>query len=176
MTKKQVAKDKIGIVDRDAPILRRTAKPVPISDIGSKKIQNLIAKMSKALRNEEDGVAIAAPQVGSPLRIFLVSSKIFEDKGLERDMVFINPEIIKLSREKTEMEEGCLSVRWYYGWVKRSVKAVVRAYDEKGGKFQMGASGLLAQIFQHEMDHFDGILFTDKARGLKNLPPQKDAK
>ena len=72
------------------------------------------------------------------------------------------------------MEEGCLSVRWLYGKVKRSEKATVRAHDETGKIFTKGASGLLAQAFQHEVDHLNGILFTDKATHLESLPPEND--
>ena len=72
------------------------------------------------------------------------------------------------------MEEGCLSVRWLYGQVDRSERVTLRAYDEKGKKLERGASGLLAQIFQHEVDHLDGILFTDKATQIEDLPPPKE--
>ena len=88
-------------------------------------------------------------------------------------MTIINPKISKLSREKEWMPEGCLSVRPFYGKTWRSKKATVTAYDEEGKKFQRGASGLLAQIFQHVVDHFNGILFTDKATNIENLPPKK---
>jgi len=89
-------------------------------------------------------------------------------------LVFINPKIFKLSREKDWVPEGCLSVRWLYGKTYRSKKATVEAYDKNGKKFKMGGSGLLAQIFQHETDHLNGILFTDHAKDIKEeLPPNK---
>ena len=71
------------------------------------------------------------------------------------------------------MEEGCLSVRWKYGKVMRSEKATITAYDENGKKFSRGATGLIAQIFQHETDHLDGVLFIDKADNIVDLPPKK---
>ncbi|MDP2650978.1 MAG: peptide deformylase [bacterium] len=160
------------ILSKKAKILREIAKPVPIKDIGSKKIASVIARMRKAMRAEKDGVAIAAPQVGESLRIFLVDDKTL---NTNKDLVFINPELVKLSRKKEEMEEGCLSLRYLYGKVLRSEKATVRALDADGRKFEIGASGLLAQIFQHETDHLNGILFTDKAKNVVNIPP-KDAK
>ena len=160
---------KTEILQKDAKVLRETAKPVPIKDIGSKKVKNVIERMKKAMYAEEDGVAIAAPQIGETLRIFVVNGKVF---GSE-DMVFINPEIIKASSKKKRMEEGCLSVRWLYGEVTRCEKITVRAYNQKGEKFQRGASGLLAQVFQHEIDHLEGILFTDKAKNIRDLPPVK---
>ena len=72
------------------------------------------------------------------------------------------------------MEEGCLSVRWLYGKVRRSQKTLIKAYDENGKLFTMGGSGLLSQAFQHETDHLNGILFIDKAKDLKDVPPVKE--
>ena len=150
--------------------------------------------MSASLRAQDDGVAIAAPQVGHSLRIFVVSGKIFSEdfainrterllgvgeadnvkvpKKKDKDLVFINPKISKLSRDKDWMPEGCLSVRWLYGQTFRSKKATVTAYDENGKKFVRGASGLLAQIFQHETDHLNGILFIDHAKDIKEELPK----
>ncbi len=178
MKKVKSEKLKVKIVDKKSPILRKTAKDVPLKDIGAKKIQSIIKRMKMALKKERDGVAIAAPQIGESLRIFVVSGRVLghrisKSEKTPEDLVFINPEIVKLSKKKVGMEEGCLSVRWLYGSVKRSEKATVRAYDEIGKKIQAGASGLIAQIFQHEIDHLNGILFIDKATDIKNLPPRK---
>ncbi|OGZ28854.1 MAG: hypothetical protein A2562_00050 [Candidatus Nealsonbacteria bacterium RIFOXYD1_FULL_39_11] len=181
------------IVQKENKILRKIAKVVAAEDIGGRKIGTIIRRMIKALDNQEDGVAIAAPQIGENLRIFVISKKIFEiieeekmknkkskreeldalasEKSEYKDMVFINPEILKTSKEKMVVEEGCLSVRWLYGRVKRSQKTMVRAYDESGKMFTMGGSGLLSQAFQHEIDHLDGVLFIDKATDIKNIPP-----
>lgn len=168
------------ILDKDNPILREVAKPVDLKHIGSKSLASVLNKMRRALHKEQDGVAIAAPQVGESLRIFMVKDEIvmltkkMSENSVEEkvpDMVFINPEIIKASKKKKEMDEGCLSVRWLYGKVKRSEKILIRAYNESGERFQAGASGLLAQIFQHEIDHLDGILFIDKAKNVQDLPP-----
>ena len=76
-----------------------------------------------------------------------------------------------LSKKRQILDEGCLSVRPLFGKVERSEKATVTAYDENGKKFTRGGSGLLAQIFQHEIDHLNGILFIDKATDLKEQPP-----
>lgn len=173
------------IVQDGAPVLRQKALEVPIADITTPKIKKVIVAMKEQLATQDDGIAIAAPQIGVSLRIFLVSGAIMKlaDKtytGDESDMIFINPTITKLSREKQEVEEGCLSVRWKYGKIKRAMKASIRAYDEKGNLFERGASGLLAQVFQHETDHLEGILFTDTAYDIKDIPPEivnkKDAK
>lgn len=186
MPAKAKAKTTSKIVQRENPVLRAVAKEVPVKDIASKKIQNVIAKMSKILATQNDGVALAAPQIGESLRIFIVSGKVSnmkrdKNKKIEHDesapvppdMVFINPEITKLSRKKQRMEEGCLSVRWLYGKVERSEKATIAAYDKQGKKFTKGASGLMAQAFQHEVDHLNGILFIDKAVDIEDLPPEE---
>lgn len=179
---------KTAILDhKTAEVLRQIAKSVPLKDIGAKKLGGIIAKMKSALHEQEDGVAIAAPQIGIGLRIFVVSGKAQDmyrgkDKKLhtkenaerKEDMVFINPEIIKLSKKKKLMDEGCLSVRWLYGQVPRHEKATVKAYDERGKKLETGGSGLMAQIFQHEIDHLNGVLFIDKAENVKDMPPEKN--
>ncbi len=164
----------LKIVQKGDPVLRQTAKPVDLKDIGSAKLKKILADMSKALAKETDGVAIAAPQIGVSLRIFLVSGKVYrknEDDPLLADKVFINPEFIKLSRKKVVRDEGCLSVRPWYGKTKRSEKATVEALDENGKKFTASGSGLMAQIFQHETDHLNGILFDDHATDLKEMSP-----
>ncbi|MFH1200748.1 MAG: peptide deformylase [bacterium] len=183
------------ILQKNEKILRLEAQDVRLADIKTKKIQNVLKEMSQALKSQADGVAIAAPQIGVPLRIFVVSGKIFaKDFGKKReaptpggvgvptesvgkkakDLIFINPKILKLSREKEWVLEGCLSVRWLYGNTFRSKKATITAYNENGKKFQRGASGLLAQIFQHETEHLDGRLFIDHAKDIREeLPPVK---
>lgn len=142
--------------------------------------------MRQALSEQKDGIAIAAPQIGIPYRIFVISKRLFafvkdgakDEEEAERnekysDLVFINPEILKLSKTRKYMPEGCLSVRWLYGKVSRAEKARIRAYNEKGEQFEMGGSGLLAQVFQHETDHLNGVLFIDTAINLEDMPPEK---
>ena len=175
----------IKIIQKENKILRETAKPVAVKEIKGPKIQKILADMTEAMNSQNDSVAIAAPQIGVSLRIFIVSKKVFEIpeketspmdnkmKNTKDDLVFINPEIVKLSKKKEEMDEGCLSVRWLYGRVKRSTNITVRAYNEKGEQFTRGAGGLLAQIFQHEIDHLNGILFTDKAANIEEILPEE---
>lgn len=166
------------ILQKEEKVLRAIAKEVKLTDINTPKIKKVLLDMSRALASQDDGVAIAAPQIGYSLRIFLVAGKVFDrgfargkeikpDKEKKPDMVFINPKIVKLSKDKEWMPEGCLSVRPVYGKTYRSKKATVEAYDENGNKFSRGASGLLAQIFQHETDHLNGILFIDHAKDLR---------
>ncbi|MEO7597086.1 MAG: peptide deformylase [Candidatus Paceibacterota bacterium] len=191
------------ILQKNEKVLRKVAKELPIHDIKTLKIRSVLREMSSALKSQSDGVAIAAPQIGYSLRIFVVAGKIFSkdfaknrDKNKEnrsltqgngaapspskeetaqestkkekiKDLVFVNPVISKLSRDKEWMPEGCLSVRPLYGKTYRSKKVFITAHDENGKKFTRGASGLLAQIFQHETDHLNGILFIDHAKDVK---------
>jgi peptide deformylase len=174
----------VKIIQNGNKTLRKVAKDVPIADIVKLKIQKIIADMNTALNSQNDGVAIAAPQIDISLRMFIVSGKIFDEdfmrgngsmegesykKVRHQNMIFINPVIKKISKEKRLMEEGCLSVRPVWGKVNRSTKATVEAYDEYGRKFIRGGSGLLAHIFQHEIDHLEGILFIDKAQDIKEV-------
>ncbi len=184
------------ILQKDAPVLRKIADDVPVDSIGTKEVYKIIQEMKEALWSQDDGVAIAAPQIGYSLRIFIVSKRVEtimrEEKEialqdspehgdhkkspeitLGTDMVFINPVIKKISKRKNLVEEGCLSVRYLYGKVSRAHQVKIEAYDENGKKFERGGTGLLAQIFQHETDHLDGVLFIDKATDLEDLPPEK---
>jgi peptide deformylase len=166
------------IVQDGHPALRTPASPVSLADIGTEKLNEILVRMKEALWSQSDGVAIAAPQIAVPLRIFIVAGFIFKKKkDIETppDKVFINPEILSLSKEKEWLEEGCLSVRYLYGEVSRSKKAKVRAYDEHGKRFTIGASGLLAQIFQHETDHLNATLFIDTARNVREMTPEEMA-
>src|SRR3989344_5341380 len=134
------------IVQKEDKILRKTSKEVAISDIKKPKIKEILKKMKEALNAEEDGVAIAAPQIGENLRIFVISKKIFEIMDEE-----------KIQNKTPKIAE----------------KTLIKAYDENGKFFTFGGSGLLSQAFQHETDHLDGILFTDKAINLKEIIPER---
>jgi peptide deformylase len=174
----------VTIVQNGDKVLRKIAKDVAISDITKPKIKKILLDMVEALHSQDDGVAIAAPQIGISYRIFVVSGRIFDEdfirgkgstegtlyeKARHPDLVFINPILTKISKDKKLMPEGCLSVRPIYGKVRRATRATVEAYNEKGIKFTMDGSGLLAHIFQHETDHLDGILFIDKAKDLQEI-------
>ena len=165
------------LAEKDNPVLRQVALDIPVADIKNAHIKSLVRDMRKLLLKEEFGVALAAPQVGEPVKLFIVSGRALardsrnspdepekkEEVPPVPDQVYINPELIKVSRTKKEKHEGCLSIRGKWGTVPRAEKATVRAYDEHGVRFTRGASGFLAHVFQHEMDHLEGILYTDKA-------------
>lgn len=157
------------IVQEPHPVLRTIAAVVPTVSIRSAPIKKVIDRMKVALDAQDDGVAIAAPQIGESLRIFVVSPKA--SKTLTDHVVFINPEIVRIGKEKKDLSEGCLSVRWKYGIVKRASSATVRARNADGNEFMMSGRGLLAQIFQHEIDHLNGVLFIDKATAVQDVPP-----
>lgn len=159
------------IVDRNNRALREQAQEVEKALFGTRKLIKIIKDMHEALEREDDGVALAAPQIGVSLRIFVVSPRAYSKNDKSRPLVFINPRIIKRSKREKLVDEGCLSIRWLYGEVKRSENATIEAYDEKGHRFTRGGGGVLAQIFQHEIDHLEGILFTDKARNIRDIPP-----
>jgi peptide deformylase len=172
------------------PVLRERARDIPVEEIGSARIRDLIEEMKTLLAKEKYGVALAAPQVGEPVKLFIVSGKAIardarhaadedhededDDVPALPDQIYINPEIVKISQAKTEKHEGCLSIRGYWGLVPRAEKASVRAYDETGRPFTRGASGFLAHVFQHEMDHLDGILYTDKTSELYEEKDEDD--
>lgn len=152
-------------------MLREKAKEIPAEEIKSKKFQNIIKKMKKVIAENNDALAVAAPQIGESWQITVISewtlNPVSETPKTEfKNMVFINPKIIKASRDKKLFPEGCLSAPDQFGEVKRAEKVKVEAYNEKGEKFTRGASGLLAQTLQHEIDHLNGILFIDKATNL----------
>lgn len=174
------------IVQKTDPVLRRRAEEIPPDQIKSRKIKDIIHKMSSALRASSNGIGLAAPQIGIPLAIFMVSEEAIavkkepdityneEEKEKQRKIwkhfVFINPRLIKSSRKKELLPEGCLSVDGIFGQVRRAKQVTVEALDENGKKLRVGASGLFAQVLQHETDHLNGVLFIDKAENLEKLP------
>lgn len=175
------------IVQTGDNVLREKAKEIALAEIKTPKIKEILKKMTVALSKAKDGVALAGPQIGVSLRIFIVY-KIYTDQKTMQKMIekekkteeklssaefgfdaFINPKILKISKKKQTVREGCLSVTGIFGEMQRTEKVTLEAYNEKGEKFTRGASGLLAQIFQHEMDHLNGILFTDTATDLEKI-------
>ncbi len=153
--------------------LRAHSREITQEEFGGAFLRDVIKAMKQSLAREEDGVAIAAPQIALPLRIFVVAESSYEEDAKLKPLVFINPKIIKRSKKTAIMQEGCLSVRWVYGKTKRSVAATVEAYDEEGRKFTYGGNGLLAHIFQHEIDHLDGILFIDHGFNLEEYTEEE---
>ena len=161
------------IVQKGHPTLHKHSEPVSESLITSDHIKNVIKDMKDSLAGEPDGVAIAAPQIGVDLQIFVVKGSVYGDG--EPDVAYINPVIIKTSSKSELMDEGCLSVRYWYGKVERYKNVTIEAYNESGEKIQRGAGGLLAHIFQHEIDHLHGTLFIDKASETEEMSEKERA-
>ncbi|HEY4506299.1 MAG TPA: peptide deformylase [Candidatus Paceibacterota bacterium] len=165
------------ILQNPHPKLREKSKEVEQGELTSKEFKVLVADMKEALAGAKDGIAIAAPQIGSLKRVFVLSPKIYEYEYPKDGMlVYINPKIVRKSAKKSEFFQGCLSIKNMFGMVKRSEKVTVEAWDETGKLFTRGASGLLAEIFQHEIDHFNGKLFIDDAKNVQELKPEDESK
>lgn len=132
-----------------------------IKDIKDQKIQKLIEQLIETLEKIETGVGLAASQIGKNLKIFVIHKEL-ANKLANNHEVYINPKIIKKSDKEIQLEEGCLSLPNIWGLIKRSEKIKIEAFDENGKKFKIKAEGFLAQVFQHEIDHLNGILFIDR--------------
>lgn len=158
--------DKNSIISLPNEHLRQRSKKVGIV---TEEVQKLIQGMKDATidwedsREHEVGVALAAVQVDQLLRIVVIRDN-FDNKADKNFTVFINPEITKYEGKIEHDFEGCLSVPNVYGKVPRHTKVRVRAQDEQGHFFRVTAEGFLARIFQHEIDHTNGIVFIDRIR------------
>ena len=149
------------------PILRYGERPLhqPATEVTSfdENLQRLIDDMIETMY-AAPGIGLAAPQVGVPLRVFVVDVSV----GRNRDdlIVMVNPSFVARDGMQLE-EEGCLSVPGFNATVVRPMRAIIKALDREGQPFQHEGTGLLARAFQHEMDHLDGTLFVDRLRGIK---------
>ncbi len=151
---------KLEIVTIPEQILHRKAHKV--TDFG-KEFQTLVTDMIETLR-EAPGVGLAAPQVGIPSRLIVVEYTVDEENedAPKKLYVVANPEIVDASDETVSGVEGCLSIIGLVGEVDRHQSVVVKGQNRFGKPVKIKATGWLARIFQHETDHVDGILFTDR--------------
>lgn len=147
-----------NIVEKGDSCLAKRCRPV--IDFNN-KLHILLDDMADTLI-KANGVGLAAPQVGILRRAVLVLETNVPDGEEDYIIELINPEIIETAGEQ-EGPEGCLSVPGVYGWVKRPDYAKVRAQDREGNWFEVEGSGLTARAFCHEIDHLNGILFTEVA-------------
>lgn len=163
---------RITTLPKDNAVLRKPALAVAESDISSAHIQNIIKDMSDTLRGTNDGIGIAAPQIGESLRIFVASEEAVapdpaaKSKAEWQHWIFINPEITSIAKAHEDDTEGCLSVPNIYGITSRAKEITITAFDEHGKKVTRNATGLFARLFQHEIDHLNGRLFVDHATDL----------
>ena len=165
------------LVPENNPVLHAIAEEITAEEFNDGTVKKIIKDLRQAIKTYKvDGftaVAIAAPQIGVSKRIFII-----EDQSDEADrlptIIAINPRFIKVSKKTHLVGEGCLSIPDRYGLVRRSTNVTIKAEDENGATFTRGAGGLLAQIMQHEYDHLDGILFTDRAEKVWMKKDGKD--
>jgi len=149
------------------PILRHGERPLhtpaaPVTRFDN-ELQRLIDDMIETMY-AAPGIGLAAPQVGVPLRVFVVDLSVGRDRA--QLITLVNPEFVQ--REGTQLEEeGCLSVPGFNATVLRPSRVVIQGLDREENRQTFEGTGLLARAFQHEMDHLDGRLFVDRLRGIK---------
>ena len=165
----------LDIVKIPAPVLRRKANRITNFD---KDLQILVDNMVETMR-EAPGVGLAAPQVGVSLRLIVVEygeeNEEGEETGPKKLYPVINPEIIAVSEEKVEGIEGCLSVPGLIGEVERHTHIIVKGQNRYGKPVKYKLSGWKARIFQHEIDHLEGVIFTDLASRVWKPTPEEEA-
>lgn len=155
----------LRVVHYPDPILRRKAAEIQVND----QVRAVTRRMIE-LMHQEEGIGLAAPQVGLPWRLFVTFVPPSEKRVAgaeplqadERPMVYINPVIVEPGGDLVPLEEGCLSLPDIRGVVNRPDSVTIRALDEHGNKIERRASGLLARCWQHELDHLDGVLILDR--------------
>lgn len=151
------------------PVLRQKAKKVSRID---DSLRRLIDDMFHTMYNNETrGIGLAAPQVGVGLRIIVVDMQDDEHEPV----ALINPEIVKASKEMVVGVEGCLSVPGLRGDVERHEWVTVKARDDQGHDTRLRAEGWFARCLQHEIDHLDGVLYTDKATNVRYGDEEEEA-
>lgn len=148
----------LPIITIPNPILREKARKIGPEEIKSSTIKKLIFDMKETVV-PAGGVGLAAPQVGFSVRLIVIAIE-------NKITALINPEIIKFSWRTEVDEEGCLSVPGKFGSVRRAKSIIVEALDENGTPLKFRAEKFFARVIQHEVDHLDGILFTDKAKKI----------
>ena len=123
-------------------------------------ILNLISEMKIAMKTA-NGVGLAANQLGQDIQLFVIDENLAKENGVP--IAYINPEITEYSKEVGVLEEGCLSLPGYWLNINRSKKVKLKALDENGKKIKIKARGFLARVYQHEIDHLNGLLIKDKS-------------
>jgi peptide deformylase len=148
------------IVFTPEPVLRRKARKITTFD---KDLQTVIDDMIETMR-EAPGVGLAAPQIGISERLLVIEYGDDEDESVPKKLyVVINPEIVEASEEKEMGVEACLSIPRMMGDVERHKRITVKAVNRHGKPIKIKVEGWMARIFQHEIDHLEGVLFTDRA-------------
>lgn len=159
-------------IPTEEKFLRKKTEAFDFGKHGQKEINELVRNMRKIMR-EANGIGLAANQIGLPWRVFV--AEIQGEEGPKFYALF-NPKLEKMGREKEGAEEGCLSVPLTYGDVPRAVKLILLGQDKNGKNVKIKAWGLLARVFQHEVDHLDGHLFIDRATRVYTVEEQRPSK
>lgn len=150
--------------------LRTKTREIPHAELSLSETKKELRKAVEVMRRlmvKADGVGLSANQAGMPYRFFI--ARIMDRNGKWKQYALLNPKIIKKSREKDIEEEGCLSIPFRFGPVERPSEVTVEAVNLMGKMQKIDAKGLLARIFQHEIDHLDGVLFIDKAKFVEDI-------
>jgi peptide deformylase len=159
------------IITSENPILRRKAKKAAKI---TPELRALADDMVETMR-AAPGVGLAAPQVAESVRLFVAELEESEENpGSGKTYIIFNPEFVWKSDEVVDGVEGCLSIPGWAGEVTRHYKAVVKGLDLSGKRIRIEAEGWLARVFQHEMDHLDGVLFTDRISDPEKIWPIKE--
>ncbi len=162
----------LDIVTFPEPSLRLKAKQVTKFDY---ELQTLVDSMFETMR-DAPGVGLAAPQIGQSLRLVVVEYTDDEDENARpKKYVLVNPEIVKRSEEMVTDIEGCLSLPGLAGTVERHEAVTIKAKNRFGKPLKIEAEGWLARIFQHEIDHLDGVLYIDRAEEVFEPTPEEAA-
>lgn len=143
---------------KEEKFLKRGAAKFDFKKHNKKEIRGLVKKMREIMK-KVSGIGLSANQIGLDMRVFVAQPE-------KKFYAVFNPEIIKESDEKANMEEGCLSVPNLYGPVERPEKVTLIGTDMNNKKLKIKAWGLLARVFQHEVDHLNGMLFIDKCKQI----------
>jgi len=155
---------------KEEQFLRKKVPEFDFKTYPSGEIKELIKEMRKTMK-ENKGIGLSANQVGLPLRLFIAEYPFPKEKP--KFYAVFNPQIIKQSQKKNLLIEGCLSVPGVIGEIERAERVVLTGYNSAGKKIKIKGFGLLAEIFQHELDHLNGILFIDKAKKTFNTDGEK---
>ena len=150
--------------------LRRKTVLFDFSKFTKKDIRELIRGMRETMK-KANGVGLSANQIGLPYRMFV--AQVPDLQGKKKFYAIFNPEILKTAGNTEISEEGCLSVPKTYGPIERSYLVILSGYDRNGKKLKIKAWGMLARVFQHEVDHLDGALFIDKEKELYKVENDK---
>lgn len=151
---------------KEEKFLRRKTANFDFTRFSKKEINDIILKMKRAMR-EALGIGLSANQIGLDFKVFV--AEIPAPRSKQKFYAIFNPKIEKASKEKKSLEEGCLSVPTTYGDVERPEKIVLTGQDKNGKQIKIKAWGLLARVFQHEVDHLDGKLFIDEAKNIHKV-------